>query len=207
MGWRWLFSDPLWVSTGHGMAQAWKVKYMCVGSLPWPWLEPWGGPAGDRAVGWGRGGRSQGRGRVRCRGEVQDGEPRCPAPACGIRGSHFWVRLGLKASSPPSEPPAPTTGPLLPGLFSLKKILRDFLERAIRESRRPMRSRRLRGQPSPLPPRQEHRVPGSQGRRRPAYPNSSRRPGARSRSSPASRAWRRVPGHLPWSRPKPWCTS
>ena len=64
------------------------------------------------------------------------------------------------------------------GLFSLQKTLRDFLERAIRELQA-WHSGRLPGQPSPRPPRQEPRVPGSQGRRRPAYPNSAH-PGERS---------------------------
>lgn len=136
---------------------------------------------GAGSAGWGWGGLSDGRGGVGCH---REGQSQCAASGKIISGSGSE----LKASPPPSKPPAPTTGPLLPGLFTLKKILRDFLERAITESGGPRRSRRLRGQPSPLPPRQEHRVPGSQGCRRPAYPNSSGCPGARSLSSPASRA-------------------
>lgn len=80
-----------------------------------------------------------------CHGELPPGAW-SPSAASGKVASGSGSEL--KPSLPPSKPPAPTTGPLLPGLVSLKKILRDFLERAIRERRRPARSRRLRGSPA-----------------------------------------------------------
>lgn len=166
-------------------AYVWASVDPC-GGQAWPSLRPCSGPrAARRGKGQQGGGGEDGAVSGR-HGEVQPGAW-SPSMASG---SHSWVRLRAEASPPPSKPPVPTAGPLLPGVFSLKKISRDFFERAIRESRRPVRSRRLWAQPSPLPPRQERGDPGCQGRRRPAYPNSGCRPGKRSLSSLASRALR-----------------
>lgn len=169
------FSDPLMVSTrptGQDASRQ-RTRVESRSGLPWPPLQPWGCPAGMGPLG--RGGEDgaaaglESGASVRCSVGRPGARSRCVASGKVTSGSGSE----LEASPLPSKPPAPSSSPLLRGFFSLKKILRDFLERAIRESRRPMRSRRLRGQPSPLPPRQERRVPGSQGRRRPAYPNSA----------------------------------
>lgn len=132
-----------------------------------------------------------GRGVQQERGEEEGGRVEFGVPSLGLAwrpgepppGSCFWVWLGADVSAAIPMATAPhgclEEARRSSGLFSLQKTLRDFLERAIRESCRPGT---LGGsQPSParvLPARN----PGSQGAKDAGgQPTQTRRrPGARS---------------------------
>lgn len=183
----WSWRGESWLSRPRG------PRWVGVGFCSDPLMVPMG-PASGLSLGWVsirvRASVAMGGGQARPH-PVLTFSP-CPNPMAGLGSqraaspeSRFWVWLradGIAAVPkatgshrwPPGRGQGHSSGP-----FSLQKILRDFLERAIRESHRPRRSRRLRGRPSLLPPHQELRVPESQGCRWQAHPNSGCRPGDR----------------------------